>query len=174
MPDLLAVTDLIALFGMRPLPQEGGWFVETWRGTMLPPAATPNLATPHAAGTAILYLVTPDGFSAMHRLPTDEVFHFYAGDPVEQLHLLPGGQGQVVRLGHDFAAGERPQVVAPAAVWQGTCLAPGGPHGYALLGTTMAPGFSPDDYEHGERAALIAGWPAWATQIGERTRDTDG
>jgi uncharacterized protein len=141
-PDRLTADRVIELLGLRPLPREGGWFAETWRGPDLPPAATPHLAGIHAEGTAIYYLVTPGAFSAMHRLPTDEVFHAYLGDPVDQLHLLPGGTGRLVRLGSDLAAGQRPQVVAPAGAWQGARLVPGGAHGYALLGTTMAPGYA--------------------------------
>ena len=79
-------------------------------------------------GTAIYYLVTaaPDGFSALHRLPTDEIYHFYLGDPVEQLLLHPDGRSEVIVLGHDIAAGQRVQHVAPRDTWQGTRLREGG------------------------------------------------
>lgn len=174
MPEFPNADEVIAQLGLRPLPREGGWFAETYRGALLEDAALPgHLDGPHVVKTAIYYLMTPSGFSAMHRLPTDEVFHFYAGDPVEQLHLLPNGGARTLRLGTDFAAGERPQVIAPAGVWQGSCIAPGGRHGFALLGTTMAPGYAAADYEHGSRAALIGGWPEWADEIGARTRDDD-
>ncbi len=171
-PDAEAV---IALLGLRPLPREGGWFSETYRGAPLEgPALPAHLTGPHVVKTSIYYLMTPTGFSAMHRLPTDELFHFYAGDPVEQLHLLPNGEGRISRLGTDFATGERPQLLAPAGVWQGSRLAAGWRHGFALLGTTMAPGYSNADYEHGDRAALIAAWPTWAQEITALTRDADG
>ncbi len=101
----------------------------------------------------------------MHRLPTDELFHFYLGDPVEHLHLFPNGTGRVVRIGPDLLAGERPQVLAPRGVWQGARLAPGGSHGYALLGTTVAPGFDFADYEGGRREELIASYPAFRELI---------
>lgn len=172
MRELPTAHDVIALLGLRPLPREGGWFAQTYRGPLLDgPALPDHLDGPHVAKTAIYYLMTPTDFSAMHRLPTDELFHFYAGDPVDQLHLLPNGDGRIVRLGTDFAAGERPQVVAPAGVWQGSRLAPGGRHGFALLGTTMAPGYADADYEHGDRAELSAVWPEWAAEIAARTRD---
>jgi uncharacterized protein len=96
------------------------------------------------------------------------VFHFYLGDPVEMLQLLPGGDGRVHLLGTNLAAGMRPQVLVPGDVWQGTRLFPGG--GLALLGTTVAPGFDLADYEPGERAALLAAYPAFAERIIALTR----
>lgn len=175
MPDRLTAARVIDLLGLRPLPREGGWFAETYRGADLPAAALPaGLDGPHAANTAIYYLMTAADFSAMHRLPIDEMFHFYAGDPVAQLHLLPDGKARIARLGTDLHAGERPQVLAPAGSWQGSRLEPGGRHGFALLGTTMAPGYAAADYEHGDRAALVAGWPGFAAEIAALTRDGDG
>jgi predicted cupin superfamily sugar epimerase len=82
--------------------------------------------------------LTPDTFSALHRLASDEVFHFYLGDPVEMLQVWPDGSHRVVLIGTDLAAGERPQVVVPRGIWQGARLRPGGR--FALLGTTVAPG----------------------------------
>ena len=122
-------------------------------------------------GTAIYYLVTgsPDGFSALHRLRTDEVYHFYLGDPVEQLLLHADGRSEVVVLGHDIAAGQRVQHVAPRDSWQGTRLREGGR--WALLGTTMAPGFDFQDYEAGDRATLSTAYPHEAARIAALTRD---
>ena len=76
----------------------------------------------------------------------DEVFHFYLGDPVEMLELLPDGRGRVTVLGAGLD-GMRPQHVVPGGVWQGSRLRAGG--AWALLGTTMSPGFAYEDYEHG-------------------------
>lgn len=167
----LTAAAIIDLLGMRPLPNEGGWFVETHRGDPLHPAAVPpGLTGDRVHTTAIYYLMTPDGFSALHRLPIAELFHFYLGDPVEQLLLYPDGTGRLVRLGTDLSAGERPQSLVPAGIWQGSRLAAGGACGFALLGTTLAPGFEFRDYEHGDRAALLAGWPAWRDHILALTR----
>jgi uncharacterized protein len=124
--------------------------------------------TSHAAGTAIYYLLTPDTFSALHRLPGDEVFHFYLGDPVEMLQLDPAGQGRLLTLGNDVLGGQSVQMVVPAGVWQGSQLKAGG--AFALLGTTMAPGFDFTDYEAGDRAALTAHYPAFAEWIARLTR----
>jgi predicted cupin superfamily sugar epimerase len=124
---------------------------------------TRNYSRTRSAGTAIYYLLTPDTFSALHRLSTDEIFHFYLGDPVEMLHLLPDGSGRVVLLGNDLYVGDRPQIVVPGGTWQGSRLVSGGR--FALMGTTMAPGFDFEDYEHGDGNALTERYPAFAEHI---------
>jgi len=147
--------ELIARLGLAPLPGEGGHFRETWRSE---------------SGSAILYFLSsnPDSFSAIHRLPADEIYHFYLGDPVEMLLLHPGGRSETVVLGPDLAAGHEVQRVVPAGAWQGSRVAPGG--SWALLGTTMAPPFRFEEFEAGEREALIAGWPGEAERIRALTR----
>jgi predicted cupin superfamily sugar epimerase len=157
---------LIRLLGLRPLPREGGWYRETYRaGLELPAAAlAPRYRAARAAGTAIYYLLTAGTCSALHRLPGDEVFHFYLGDPVEMLQLDPtSGRGRVATLGPNLASGQEPQVVVPGGVWQGSALRPGG--AFALLGTTMAPGFDFTDYEAGDPERLSAAFPAFADRI---------
>lgn len=161
---------IIARLGLVPHPKEGGWFRETYRAaeTLAPSALTPSGLAPRyaaarAVSTAIYYLLTPTSFSALHRLASDEVFHFYAGDAVEQLRLFPKGAGNVVNIGNDLAAGQRPQTVVPRGVWQGARLAAGGR--YALLGCTVAPGFDYADYEAGNRQALSQAYPDFADRI---------
>lgn len=153
---MLTASELIALLDLKPLPQEGGFYRETYRSTQ-------RLATGKAAGTAIYYLLTPDTFSALHRLPTDEVYHFYLGDPVELL-LLDSDGGRLITLGSDLRTGQHPQFVVPAGCWQGSCLAEGG--SVALLGTTMAPGFEFSDYEAAHREPLMQTYP----EVSERIR----
>lgn len=157
---MLTVEALRGILGLLPHPVEGGYFVETYRSTdHLPAAALPaRYGGARAASTAIYYLLTPDTFSAMHRLASDEIFHFYLGDPVEMLHLHPDGSHQLVVIGPDLEAGHRPQVIVPRGTWQGARLIPGGR--YALLGTTVAPGFDYTDYETASRPALLATHPA--------------
>lgn len=160
----LTAAQVIAALDLKPLPREGGYYRETYRSAdLLPASLLPRFGREKSAGTAIYYLLTPETFSALHRLPTDEVFHFYLGDPVEMLQLLPEGQGRVVTLGSDLLGGQCPQVIVPRGVWQGSCLKPGGT--FALLGTTMAPGFDFSDYEAGQRAELTAMYPAYREWI---------
>jgi predicted cupin superfamily sugar epimerase len=87
----------------------------------------------------------------MHRLRSDEVFHFYLGDEVEMLQLWPDGTGRRVGLGSDLAAGMLPQTVVPQGVWQGSRLVRGGR--FALLGCTVSPGFDYADFESAASAS---------------------
>lgn len=140
------------LLGLEPLPEEGGLFRETFRDP---------------ASTAIYYLLIAPEFSALHRLASRaEVLHHYAGDPVQMLRLHPDGSHDEPVLGTDLAAGQRPQVVVPAGVWQGS--SPLG--GWSLLGATVAPPFEFADFEAGDAATLTAGWPAASDRIRQLTR----
>lgn len=167
---MITADQVKALLHLAPHPAEGGYFAETYRSEeyMAAGALPARYAGPRSLGTAIYYLLTPDTFSAMHRLTSDEVFHFYLGDPVEMLHLFRDGSGHVVTLGADLLTGMRPQVVVPRGVWQGSRLVPGGR--FALLGTTVAPGFDFADYEHGRRDHLLQAYPAFRQTILALTR----
>lgn len=169
---MLTADELIRLLHLQPLPREGGWYRETYRSSLQLPAddLVPRHRAARSAGTAIYYLLTPDTFSALHRLPTDEVFHFYLGDPVEMLQLGPAPEngGHILTLGPDILAGQQVQTVAPAGVWQGSVLREGG--AFALLGTTMAPGFDFADYEAADPDALSAAFPPFAERIARLCR----
>jgi predicted cupin superfamily sugar epimerase len=146
---------IAAKLNLKPLPMEGAYFTETYRsrGIIAMQALSPGYSGARSLSTAIYYLITPEAFSAMHRLLSDEVYHFYLGGPVELVKIMPDGSFRVHRLGPDVLGGMEPQVVVPAGVWQGSRLSPGGE--FALLGTTVAPGFDPADYEHGRREELL-------------------
>ncbi len=163
---------IIDALGLQPHPIEGGFFRETYRSTgRIPPSALPGeyrTETGRSFGTAIYYLLTSETFSEMHRLPTDEVFHLYLGGPVRMLQLFPDGNGREVLIGPDVVAGQHPQLVVPAGVWQGSRLEPGVE--FALLGATMAPGFDYADYDQGHRNALVEQYPDHASLIKELTR----
>jgi uncharacterized protein len=170
--DALTAEQVIELLGLAPLPVEGGFFRQTYRSdeTITGGALPARYGRPKTLGTAIYYLLTsdPDSFSALHRLPTEEVYHFYLGDPVEMLLLHPDRRSERVLLGHDIAGAQRVQQVVPRAVWQGSRLVDGGR--FALMGTTMAPGYDDRDYEGGERDALTRDYPAEAERIARLTR----
>jgi predicted cupin superfamily sugar epimerase len=162
---LAAVNDprrIIESLGLEPHPSEGGFFAETYRSRYRTGDGR------HTLGTAIYYLLTPESFSAMHRLASDEIFHFYLGDPVEMLLLEAGGAGRISVLGPALESGQRPQIVVPAGTWQGSRLAPGGR--LALLGTTVTPGFEFADFELGDGDRLAREWPAFANGIRARVR----
>jgi len=147
---------IVATLGLEPLPHEGGFFRQTWRGT---------------GGSAIYFLLTPEDFSALHRLMADELWHFYAGDAVEHVMLVPGGGvPRLSRLGGDVLAGEVPQLAVPAGVWQGARLAEGARRGWALVGCTVTPAWEDDFSEMGKREALLREFPGAAVQIRALTR----
>ncbi len=104
----------------------------------------------------------------MHRLRGDEIFHFYLGDPVELLQIAADGRGEVFILGQDIVAGMRLQHVVPGGTWQGSRLRAGGK--YALLGTTVAPGFDFQDFEIGNREELAAEFAQFGEIIRQLTR----
>lgn len=136
------------LLELSPLPTEGGFFKETYRSSF---------------STAIYYLLEPNTCSRVHRLSSDEVYHFYLGDPVELLLLGPGADSEVRYLGPELTRGHHVQSVVPAGVWQGARLCEGG--AFALLGTTMAPGFDWEVFTLGERDALVGAYPDRADLI---------
>lgn len=169
----LSAEEVKNLLGLKPHPREGGWYVRTYEAAEFVDAGAfgdGRYAGPRRTGTAIFYLLEPDTFSEMHRLKSDEVFHFYAGDAVEMLQLFSDGSGKRVVIGNDLVAGERPQVVVERGVWQGSRLIAGGR--WALLGCTVSPGFEFEDYDAGERAELCLGWPEFVTEITALTRTT--
>src|SRR3954462_7105439 len=97
----MTADQIIDLLKLEPHPKEGGYFRETYRSPATVAAAhlPGNYPSQRSVCTAIYYLLTPDTFSAMHRLPGDEVFHHYLGDAVEILLLHRDGRSEIVRLG---------------------------------------------------------------------------
>ena len=124
----LSAEEVAGLLGLSPHP-EGGFFRETFRSPA-PPGG-------RAASTAIYYLLREGEVSAWHRVDADEVWHHYAGAPLELILSDGGGSREAVLLGNDFGRGERPQAVVPAGVWQ-TARTLGG---WTLVGCTVAPAF---------------------------------
>jgi hypothetical protein len=169
---MMTAEEIIACLGLRPLPIEGGYFAETYRApeSLAAAALPPRYPGPRSLSTSIYYLLTPTTCSILHRLRGDEVYHFYLGDPVELVQLCPDGRGERLILGPELRRGERPQAMVPAGTWQGSRLVAGGR--VALLGTTMAPGFDLDDFEAGDRAALLRSHPAFRAEIEALTRAT--
>jgi len=159
------VKQLIECLGLVPHPEEGGHYKETYRSeeTIQSQSLPERYTSPKAFSTAIYYLLTPQTVSEMHTLPSDEVFHFYLGDPVEMLLLHRDGTAESIVLGSNVFEGETPQQLVRAGTWQGCCLREGG--AFALLGATVAPGFDFLDYERGEREELIAHYPSQDKRI---------
>lgn len=168
----MTAAEIIEFLGLIPLPEEGGYYRETYRSgdAGIPTNAYGSLVnSKRLASTAIYYLVTPESFSALHRVKSDEIFHFYSGDPVEMIQITPEGQLKRILIGNNLASGELPQVLVPKGVWQGTRLVTGGK--WSLMGTTVAPGFEFEDFEAGPRAEILKLFPQHREDIIRFTRE---
>ena len=152
------VQALMTHYGFAPLPAEGTLFVSTWRSSQEFDDGSP-------VGTAMIamYCDEPRSVSLFHRLPADEVWHFYGGDPLRLILLHPDGSSHEVIMGNDPLAGHAVQYRIPAGVWQAGHLVSGGR--YALFGCTMAPGFTSAMFEGGTHAHLLEGYPDRADDI---------
>lgn len=164
----LSSQDVISLLNLEPLPGEGGFFHQTYKSSTR--LDIPDIGN-RAVSTAIYYLMTQKEFSALHRLKHDEVFHFYRGTPVEMLQIYPDGQYKIFILGNDVARQHMPQVIVPSGVWQGLRLLHSDRDDWALLGTTVAPGFEFADFELGDRASIADRFPDIRKLIEKFTRD---
>ncbi|MDD5659877.1 MAG: cupin domain-containing protein [Actinomycetota bacterium] len=146
MKKLETVNKIIKKFNLVPLRGEGGFFAEMYRSTET--VQKNNLPSRYKSArhfsTSILYLITYDSCSMLHKVISDEIFHFYMGDSVVMLNLFQNNSSNIINLGSNIFNGEHIQYVVPANTWQGAKLASGGT--YALLGTTVAPGFEFEDY----------------------------
>ena len=149
---------------------EGGFYRETYRaGLVLPETGIPDFDGPRSASTAIYFLVTAGSFSALHRIASDEVWHFHAGGALEIVTLLPGGERRDLHLGLALELGERPQHVVPAGAWFGSRLRRE-TDGYALVSCTVAPGFDFADFQLARCAELSRELPQHIAIIEALTR----
>ncbi len=157
------VLQLADLWGLSTMPTENVQFTQSYVDAKTGPDGKPL-----CSAIVALLVDDPAVFSDMHRMPTDELWHFYLGDPIELLLLKQNGSDELVILGHDVLAGERVQALAPAGCYLGARLRPGGEYG--VYGNTMAPGFVLSDFEDVTAAELIARWPGRAKLIRALTR----
>lgn len=160
----MTAEEIKQLLKLDPHPIEGGYFRRTFTSSL--EVTAPQGVRP--SGTAIYYLLEAGVFSEMHVLASDEIFHFYLGDPVEMLQLRPDGSSAVLVLGSDLAAGQHVQVVVPAGVWQGMRLI--GDGRVALVGCNVTPGFNYADYRNAKFEELAARWPAERERIQRLSR----
>ncbi|CAH2030246.1 cupin domain-containing protein [Trichlorobacter ammonificans] len=161
--------DLIRTLDLARHP-EGGWFRETYRcAELLPAAALPaRFDGPRSCCTAILFLLEPGEFSALHRIRSDELWHFHLGGALTIHMLLPDGRYLARTLGSDLCAGEALQVAVPAGAWFGA--EPDGNAPYTLVGCTVAPGFEFADFELADGPLLARQLPAHEGIIRRLTR----
>jgi predicted cupin superfamily sugar epimerase len=154
----LARDDLIRRFDLQPHP-EGGFFRETYRSAVS--VSRERSGETRSASTAIYYLLCDGAHSAWHRIKSDEVWHFYAGEPL-LVHVLDE-TGKLIshRLGNPLThPGSVFQAVVSAGFWfAAECEDPAT---FALAGCTVAPGFEFSEFELADIDALRSAYPAHA------------
>ena len=165
----ISYTDVIEKLQLEPLDQEGGFYRRSYQTV-----ETIHLREGYEQhlGTAIYFLLTPDAFSALHWLEDDELYHFYLGDPVELYELDSQTGLKRTVLGHSIQTGQQVQYPVRGKRWHGSRLLTGGQ--WALLGTTMAPGFVWDEFKLGKRDDLVHDFPEHQNIIESLTRTEDG
>jgi predicted cupin superfamily sugar epimerase len=149
---------MIEHYHLEPLPIEGTLFTSTYRSTLEMPDGMP-------IGTAMigLYSDSPLSVSCFHRLPSDEIWHVYGGDPFKLILLHPDGSSEEILMGLNPLKGQCVQYVVPANSWQAGYMLSGGR--YSLFGCTMSPGFTSNGFEAGIAPDLIAQYPTRAADI---------
>ncbi len=163
------INDLITSLSLQPHP-EGGWYRESYRATeAVSLAALPErFDGPRSHATAIYFLLNFDTFSALHRLKSDEQWHFYSGSALTVHVIYPDGRYAPIKLGSKLAQGETFQTVVPHGCWFGATVDT--PASYALVGCSVAPGFDFADFEMAGRETLSNEFPQHSSLITRLTR----
>lgn len=148
--------EVIKKLDLVPLPEEGGFYKETFRSNR---NVSSEALGQKSECTAIYYLITEESFSALHAVDQDEIFHFYAGSPVEMFQFDEEGNSKYITIGNDIMNDEVPQVVVPHGIWQGTKLKDPKEGAWALLGCTVSPGFDFENFHIKNRDELCSLFP---------------
>ena len=146
LPHIPACDQLVARYGLQPHP-EGGFYRRIWcsSGRIAAQALPPCYTGERPWSTSILFLLRAGEHSRLHRLHSDEIWHFLLGGPLRLAVIHPDGSGEDHLLGQDLAAGQELVHVVPGGCWFGAM--PGPETSYALVGCTVAPGFDFADFE---------------------------
>ena len=148
----VTIDELVKMYDLQPHP-EGGYFKETYRAAQT--TDTSNGARNHS--TAIYFLIPEGKKSHLHRIKSDELWHFYLGDPMTLIQISPEGSVEEITLGSDVKKGQKVQHTVPAGCWFGAYPNPGSR--YSFVGCTVAPGFDFADFEMGKREELFKQFP---------------
>lgn len=137
--------EIIEKLGLESHPEQIS-FREIYRSSTLVTSSAigKSFEGSRSLSTSIIFLIEAERPSLLHRVRSDEIWHFHAGDPVD-LFVEKDGAFRSVRLGPDLLAGDQPQCVVPAHATQGAMVVPGG--SWSLLGATVSPGFEFSDFE---------------------------
>ena len=162
------IESIIRQLDLKPHP-EGGYFKETYRssGIIQPNSLTPDYSGERHYSTCIYFLLTSERFSALHRIKQDEIWHFYRGSAI-RLHMISeDGKHTEHIIGNHLENGEVPQLVVPGGYWFAAELI--NPDSYALVGCTVSPGFSFEDFELKSRSDLSKLFPHLESIISKLT-----
>lgn len=151
---------------LEPHP-EGGYYKETYRSNSIEKFS--DTMSVRNVSTAIYFLLTEGNFSAFHRIKSDEMWHFYSGDPISIFVIHKNDELEEIKLGLDLENGEQPQAVVPADTWFASRVAPKG--SFSLVGCTVAPGFDFEDFQMAQRTSLIENYPKHKQIISQLTRE---
>ncbi|HEV8129744.1 MAG TPA: cupin domain-containing protein [Acidobacteriota bacterium] len=154
----ITFAELIELYQLKP-HREGGFYRETYRARgVIPKKALPDRFGGQRCYSSAIYFLLPQGSkSRLHRIHSDEMWHFYLGDPLTIVQIHLNGKVEQVTLGHDVKSGHTVQHVVPAGHWFGAYPNTGGR--FSFVGCTVAPGFDFADFEMGKRRDLLKQFP---------------
>lgn len=149
---------------------EGGWYRQTYQATTtLPKSALHNrYGGARSASTAIMFLLESGDFSALHTIASDELWHFYLGDPLTVVQLDEHAVRKDIALGQDVLGGQQLQACVPHGALFGAYVQP--PGAWSLVGCTVAPGFDFDDFVMPKRATLLKRYPQHTDLVEQLTR----
>lgn len=182
----MRMKDVVERLKLIPHP-EGGFFAETFRDPSVFIAkehlpANAGYKVGRAISTAIFFLVPSGSVSHLHRIPSSEVWHFYAGDPITVFELNEKGEINKTVLGPDLSAGHVFQHTVPPLVWfaafptkdyddEGGKIIDGElseaekDFRYSLVGCTVAPAFEFADFELAKKKELLEMFPNASTYL---------
>jgi len=163
------VEEIKNALNLLPHP-EGGFYRETYRSEMRVEAKhlSKEISGQRNLSTAIYFLIEASNFSALHKIKSDEIWHFYSGDALEVIELDDAGNVRKTCVGADLQKGEHFQYTVKANTWFGSRVKEGGL--FSLVGCTVAPGFDFQDFEMAKREDLLRKFPQHKAIIEEMTR----
>jgi len=148
---------------------EGGYYKEVYRSELKIPGKVLNgFTSERNVATSIYFLIEKNNFSALHKIKSDETWHFYAGNALEVIEINDAGELKITCVGSDLSMGQTFQYTVKANTWFGSRVSAGGD--FSLVGCTVAPGFDFNDFEMGHRQELLKRFPEHRVLIEQMTR----
>ena len=165
----MTVETLVKELHLLPHP-EGGYYKETYRskGKITQACLSPDFKGDRNMATGIYFLIEKGNFSALHKIKSDETWHFYYGDALEVIEINEVGNLTITKIGSNLSKGETFQYTVKANTWFGSRVSEKG--SFSLVGCTVYPGFDFNDFELAKRLDLIKQFPQHNQLISELTR----